>query len=92
MEDGDVVQFWCVKCGHSGSIPARVFHEFAGRTGRKWHRLWPDTPVRDLPLHVRCHRCPLLPNGRPHRDFDWHIWQAGNWRPDGVFTLYQLVT
>jgi len=93
LQEGDQLQFWCARCGHTGNVPARVFLDRARRRkATNWHRVQLYTPVKELRAYVYCHRCPKGSKGHRHRDFDMHIWQSANWKPEGVFSLYQKVS
>ena len=74
FEDGDIVIATCGRCGHQGYVPQEEVRKRVQKADPKnWHAVKSWTKVKDLKFHLRCTRCPVPLNSRPHHDIDIRV-------------------
>jgi hypothetical protein len=68
LEEGDVIVATCDRCRHQGYIRAEEIQKRVTKDRSKWRAIFDYTRLLDLKMHLRCARCPVPLNSRPHHD------------------------
>lgn len=78
FEAGDVIIATCARCGHQAYIPHEEIVKRVTTDRRNWRGIFAWTKVKDLKDRLRCTRCPVPLNSRPHRDIEIRVTNDGD--------------
>lgn len=78
LEPGDVIIATCDRCGHMAYIPQEVIQAKVTGDYNRPTSIHHFSFVKELPRRLRCTRCPVPLNARPHREISIRVGNEGD--------------